>query len=72
MLLCNDITNKPEKHIVVPELEKHFEELTFTKASHLLTSFKVHLMSVARHMPMSEVNKLFDLFNPSLCKIRKT
>ena len=74
MFVGNDIINQPEKHILVQELEKNFnfDELTYPKASYLLTSLRVHFMSIVHHMPASEMNLLSHIFDASLHKIRKT
>ena len=55
VLFSDDITSKPEKHMLVKELENLFDanELSFTKASHIETPLAVDFMSMVRRLKIS-------------------
>ena len=50
-------TRKPDKSVLVHELENHFDksDLTFTKTSKLETTLLIDFMSLVCRMPISKV-----------------
>ena len=72
VLFSDDITSKPEKHMLVNELEKLFDanELSFTKASHLETALAVDFMSMVRRMKFTEMSVFLDLFSATWRKVK--
>ena len=71
-LFCEGTTRKPDKSVLVHELEKHFDksDLTFTKTSKLETTLLIDFMSMVRRMPISEMSVFLDLFQATWKKVK--
>ena len=65
-------TRKPDKSVLVHELEKHFDksDLTFTKTSKLETILLIDFMSLVRRMPISNMSVFFDLLQVTWKKVK--
>ena len=72
VLFCEETTRKPEKSVLVHELEKHFDknDLTFMKTSKLETTLLIDFMSMIRRMPLSEMSVFLDLFQATWKKVK--